>query len=66
MSIRILCILFPLQQVKNSSSGIRHMYAGNQLFPLGGDVSLHLQLHDASITPMKDRESSVKMYYGLI
>lgn len=62
ISVRILCILFPLQQGKNSSTSTRHTYADNQLFPLGRDVCLHLQLYDGSTTPMKGREPSVKMH----
>lgn len=62
ISVRILCILFPLQQGKNSNSGTRHTYAGNQLFPLGKDVCLHLQIHNGSTTSMKGREPSVKMH----
>lgn len=57
VSVTTPCILFPLKQGENSSSGIKHTCAGNQLFPLGRDVCLHLQLYDRSTTSMDGREA---------
>lgn len=46
-----------LEQRKNSSSGVRHIYTGSQLFLLGRDASLPLQLYHESNTPLKSREA---------